>query len=118
MLRLSLVILLVGVCTGAAHAAECTKSLQVRWEEAMAEAMQISRMLLRIRGNEPDRPTLCRVLKNATELSTIGKEYFLACDPLNDDGRRVVLLRMEQKLAMIDPSVCTKPAKAGPGKKA
>jgi hypothetical protein len=99
----------------AAQAAECTKTLQTRWEAAMGEAMQLRQLLLKV--DDPDRQTLCRIVKNATELSTVGKDYFPACDPLDEDGRRVVLTKVEALLTQTDPSVCSPTGKSGSGKK-
>jgi hypothetical protein len=89
---------------GQVRAAECTQSLQRRWENAMAEAMQIHRILVRLRTIEPDQATLCRIAKNATELSALRKDYFSACDPLDAGRHRAGLIKMEEKLAEIDTS--------------
>lgn len=83
----------------------------------MAEAMQLRRLLLKVGPKDPDREFLCRIVKNATELLVVGKEYFPACDPLDEDGRRITLSKMEAMLAKTDPSVCSKTGRVGPGKR-
>lgn len=117
MLRSLLILVLIATGISAAQAAECTKTLHLRWEEAMTEAMQINRVLLKLGAKDPDQQTLCRIVKSATELSTVGKEYFPACDPLDEGRRRIVLTKMEELLAKTDPSVCSKSGKVGSGKR-
>jgi len=102
---------------GAAEAAECTKALQTRWEAAMTEAMQVYRLLLHLGAKEPDQPTLCRIVKNASELTATGQEYLPACDPLDAGRSQIFLARLKEKLAQTDTSPCSMPARAGAGKK-
>ncbi|WP_445503861.1 hypothetical protein [Microvirga sp. G4-2] len=113
MRRAFLAVVMVLAGTSAAPAIECTKALQARWEAAMGEAMQ----LRKIHFKDLDQPTLCRITKNANELIEAGKDYFPACDPLDDDGRRVVLTKMETLLENADPSVCSPVGKNGREKK-
>jgi hypothetical protein len=83
----------------------------------MAEAMQIRRLMIQSRTPEYDQKTLCRILKNATELSQAGKEYFPACDPHGASRGHVLITEIESGLAKEDISSCLRPAKAGAGKK-
>jgi len=99
------------------YAAECSSAIHRRWESAMAEAMQIDRVLVRSQTIEPDTATLCRIVKNATELLAAGKDYFSACDPLDSGRRQIILIKMEALLAKTDASPCLKPAQRGTGKK-
>ena len=82
----------------------------------MAEAMQIERLLVQSRTIEPDTATLCRIVKNATELLAVGKDYFSACDPLDSGRRQILLTKMEALLAKTDASPCLK-TQRGTGKK-
>jgi len=110
-----LTLAILAASLGPAEAAECTATLQNRWASAMAEAMQIQRILVGMK-KEPEGPLLCRIVSNASELSYAGKEYFPACDPLGEPRGRLLVLKIEEALAKSDISQC-KPAKAGPGKK-
>jgi hypothetical protein len=117
MTRPLLALLLAVTSTASAQAAECTKALTLRWEEAMTEAMQLRRLMLKLGPQDPDREIQCRIVKNVTELLVVGKEYFPACDPLDKDRRRITLSKMEALLAKTDTSVCSKLGNGGWGKK-
>jgi hypothetical protein len=113
MVRYVLAAALAVAGAGTVQAAECTPSLYGRWEDAMREAAQLHREVIRLRLKEPDLNTKCRFVRSVAEITKAGREYFSACDPINEARINVVLQQASDTLSKLDPPDCSKSLTAG-----